>query len=153
VLFSEPYLEFNQGVAVNRRLTPGVESETDLHDLIAGIQSGNTSEYVAQHWLANGTIANIQYYRYDGILAALSDLEAGKIGLVVKLFPVISWLVKDRPRLEVAMQVPTHEKLGIAFARKNAGLCSAINAVLENLRDNGEFNRLQAQWFPSAAKA
>jgi ABC-type amino acid transport substrate-binding protein len=33
VLFSQPYLEFNQGVAVNRRLTPGVSSVAGLRGL------------------------------------------------------------------------------------------------------------------------
>src|SRR5512146_3252853 len=46
-LFSQPYLEFNQGVAVNRRLTPNVSSVADLNGLTAGIQSGNTSDVVA----------------------------------------------------------------------------------------------------------
>src|SRR5229473_6940979 len=41
VRFSEPYLEFNQGVAVNRRLTPKVSSVANLRGLTAGIQSGN----------------------------------------------------------------------------------------------------------------
>jgi uncharacterized cupin superfamily protein len=67
--------------------------------------------------VAEGVITHIQYYPYDGIQSALADLNAGKIGLVVKLFPVISWLVKDHPDLAVAMQVPTHEQLGIAFAK------------------------------------
>lgn len=153
VLFSQPYLEFNQGVAVNRRLTPKVLSEADLHALVAGIQAGNTSEFVAQRWLAQGVIARIQYYPYDGVVSALTDLEAGKIGLVIKLFPVISWLIKDRSQLEVAMQVPTHEKLGIAFAKENVGLCNAVNAALANLRGNSELASLEARWFPAAAKA
>jgi ABC-type amino acid transport substrate-binding protein len=88
----------------------------------------------------------------DGIGVALDDLEAGRIGLVIKLFPVISWLVKDRPQLSVAMQVPTHEKLGIAFAKDNDGLCAAVNRVLSTLRDNGEFARLQARWFPPSGR-
>jgi ABC-type amino acid transport substrate-binding protein len=54
--------------------------------------------------------------------------------------------VKDRPKLRVAMQVPTHEKLGIAFARENDALCSAVNEALKTLRANGEFARLQARW-------
>ena len=153
VLFSHPYLEFNQGVAVNRRLTPSVSSVAGLNGLTAGIQSGNTSEFVAQRWLAEGAIAKIQYYPYDGILSALTDLEAGKIGLVVKLFPVISWLVKDRPQLQVAMQVPTHEKLGIAFAKDNLDLCNAVNGALDTLHASGEFARLQARWVAAAAKA
>jgi polar amino acid transport system substrate-binding protein len=152
VLFSQPYLEFNQGVAVNRRLTPNVSSPADLHTLVAGIQSGNTSEFVAQSWLKEGAIARIQYYPYDGIMSALADLEAGKIGLVIKLFPVISWLVKERPALDVAVQVPTHEKLGIAFAKGNTELCGAVNTALTALHTSGDFKHLQARWFPPAAK-
>jgi polar amino acid transport system substrate-binding protein len=148
VLFSQPYLEFNQGVAVNRRLTPGVAAVAGLRGLTAGIQSGNTSDFVAKRLLAEGAIAGIKYYPYDGIGTALDDLEAGRIGLVIKLFPVISWLVKDRPQPAVAMQVPTHEKLGIAFARDNASLCDAVNRALTTVQGNGEFARLRARWFP-----
>jgi polar amino acid transport system substrate-binding protein len=147
VLFSQPYLEFNQGVAVNRRATANVASLGDLRGLTAGIQSGNTSDFVAKRLLAEGTIANIKYYPYHGIASALDDLEAGRIGLVIKLFPVISWLVKDRPQLSVALEVPTHEKLGIAFAKENQPLCDAVNRALARLRENGEFARLQARWF------
>jgi polar amino acid transport system substrate-binding protein len=150
-LFSEPYLEFNQGVAVNRELTPKVESLADLRGLTAGIQSGNTSDFVAKRLLAEGAIADIKYYPYHGIGAALDDLEAGRIGLVIKLHPVISWLVKDRPRLAVTMEIPTHEKLGIAFAKDNGALCEAVNRALTALRDGGEFARLEARWLPHPA--
>jgi polar amino acid transport system substrate-binding protein len=131
VLFSEPYLEFNQGVA--------------------GIQSGNTSDAVARRLKAEGIIADIKYYPYNGIVTALDDLEAGRIGLIIKLFPVISWLVKGRPQLSVPLQVPTHEKLSIAFAKDNGDLCDAVNRALGTLRVNGEFARLQARWFPAPA--
>jgi len=146
--FSQPYLEFNQGVAVNRRSTPDVVSLADLHGLTAGIQSGNTSAIVAKRLLSEGAIANIKYYPYHGIAAALDDLEAGRIGLVIKLHPVIAWLVKNRPALSVAIEVPTREKLGIAFAKQNQALCEAVNRALAALRANGEFARLQARWFP-----
>lgn len=151
VRFSQPYLEFNQGVAINRRLTPEVSFPANLKGLTAGIQSGNTSDFVARQWLAEGVIARIQYYPYDGIQTALADLNAGKIGLVIKLFPVISWLVKDHSDLEVAMQVPTHEQLGIAFAKSNSALCNAMNEALDALGSNGEFDKLQARWFSQKA--
>ena len=99
VLFSQPYLEFDQGIAVNRRLSPNAVSTADLRGLTAGIQIGNTSDAVAKRLLAQGHIAGIRYYPYHGITAALDDLTAGTIGLIIKLFPVISWLVKDRPEL------------------------------------------------------
>lgn len=147
VLFSQPYLEFNQGVAVNRRLSPNAASATDLRGLTAGIQSGNTSDYVARRLLAEGAIAGIKYYPYHGIATALDDLDAGRIGLVIKLFPVISWLIRDRTDLAVATEVPTHEKLGIAFAKDNESLCTEANRTLAALRANGEFARLEARWF------
>jgi len=149
VLFSDAYLEFNQGVAINRERTPNVRSTADLRGLIAGIQSGNTSDAVAKRLLADGVIAGIKYYAYHGIAAALDDLEAGRIGLVIKLHPVISWLTKDRPPLAVPLEVPTHEKLGIAFAKDNEALCDAVNGALAKLRNNGEFARLKARWFPT----
>jgi polar amino acid transport system substrate-binding protein len=146
-LFSTPYLEFNQGVAVNRSLTPDVASSSDLRGLTAGIQSGNTSDAVARRLMAEGAIAGIRYYPYHGIADALDDLEAGRIGLVIKLFPVISWLVKDRNKLTTAFQVPTHERLGIAFAKANESLCEAVNAALAALKADGEFSRIEARWF------
>jgi polar amino acid transport system substrate-binding protein len=148
VLFSDAYLEFNQGVAVNRERTPKVASTADLRGLTAGIQSGNTSDAVAKRLLAEGILAGIKYYAYHGIATALDDLEAGRIGLVIKLFPVISWLTKDRPRLAVPLQVPTHEKLGIAFAKDNVALRDAVNGAMMTLRGNGEFARLETRWFP-----
>jgi polar amino acid transport system substrate-binding protein len=146
VRFSKPYLEFNQGVAVNRRLTPHVVSTAGLRGLTAGIQKGNTSDIVARDLLAQGRIAGIRYYPYDGIGSALDDLEADRIGLVIKLFPVISWLVRERPDLAVVMQVPTREKLGIAFAPERADLCAAVDTAIDELRQNGTFARLQADW-------
>lgn len=147
VQFSDPYLEFNQGVAVNRECTPDASAESDFRGLTAGIQVGNTSDFVARRWEMQGVIAGIRYYPYDGIQTALNDLEAGNIGLVIKLFPVISWLTKSRTNLEVSMQVPTHEQLGIAFAKGNVKLCNAVNGVLQALRSDGEFDKLQARWF------
>src|SRR6516162_1676820 len=55
VLFSQPYLEFNQAIAVNRRRTPDIASTADLRGLTAGIQSGNTSDLVARRLLAQAT--------------------------------------------------------------------------------------------------
>jgi polar amino acid transport system substrate-binding protein len=151
--FSRPYLEFNQGIAVNRRLTPNVRSTAGLRGLTAGIQKGNTSDIVARHLVAQGTIDSIRYYPYHGIETALDDLEAGKIGLVIKLFPVISWLTRERPDLAVVMQMPTHERLGIAYAPERADLCDAVDAIIEALRESGEFAKLQAAWQGTGAAA
>jgi len=148
--FSKPYLEFNQGIAVNRRRTPHVVAPADLRGLTAGIQKGNTSDIVARRLLAHGDIAAIRYYPYHGIGSALDDLEAGRIGLVIKLFPVISFLAGERNDLAVVMQVPTHERLGIAYAPARADLCEAVDAAIDELRASGAFAELHAAWLGPA---
>lgn len=148
VLFSKPYLEFDQGVAVNRIRTPHAETAADLHGLVAGIQFGNTSGIVARHLLGIKSIAGIKYYPYNGIGTMLADLQAGRIGLIIKLYPVLSWLIKGRPDLAVTMQVPTHEKLGIAYAKNNTALRDEVDAAIEMLREDGEFTRTESRYFP-----
>jgi ABC-type amino acid transport substrate-binding protein len=61
---------------------------------------------------------------------------------------VISWLVKDRPQLTVALQVPTHGELGIAFAKDNRALCNAVDDALAAIMQNGAFAALRARWIP-----
>jgi ABC-type amino acid transport substrate-binding protein len=130
-LFSQPYLEFNQGVAVNRLSTPNVSSLRDLHGLTAGIQSGNTSDFVAKRLLAEGAIAGIKYYPYHGIATALDDLEARRIGLVIKLFPVISWLVKDSSQLSVAKPAAVRGGQPRACdAARQRRICAAAGALV-----------------------
>jgi polar amino acid transport system substrate-binding protein len=146
VLFSRPYLEFGQGVAVNRAAHPRVRSVSDLKGLIAGIQQGNTSEIPARKLVAEGVLASIRFYPYDGILDALSDLEANRIGCLIKLHPVITELVRNRPKIYVPLEIPTHEKLGIAFAKDNTPLCEAVNNALDTLTKNGTLEALKQRW-------
>jgi len=145
-LFSEPYLESGQSLVVNTTLTPHIESTDDLVDQVVGIQTGNTSDTVARELKADGKLAGIRYYPYHAILDALGDLEAGRIGGIMKLLPVATWLVKDRPDLDVVQEIDTHELLGIAFAPDNRGLRDAVNAALRTLRESGAIERLERRW-------
>jgi ABC-type amino acid transport substrate-binding protein len=54
---------------------------------------------------------------------------------------------RHRAKLAVAFDVPTRERLGIAFAKENAALCEAVNRALAALHANGELAQLEARWF------
>lgn len=147
VLFSTPYIECDQGVAINSERTPKARSVDDLGGMTVGIQLGNTSDIVAKRLLAQGLIGSIRYYPYHGMLEALADLEDGRIGAIIKLFPVISWLVHDRPQLSVVTKVPTHEQLAIAFAKTNTALRDVMNEALQRIRSDGTLAHLCSRWF------
>jgi polar amino acid transport system substrate-binding protein len=146
-LFSEPYLESGQSLVVNTTRTPHITSTDDLSDRVVGLQVGDTSDIVARELKENGKLADIRYYPYHGIVDALDDLSAGRIGAVMKLLPVATWLVKDRPDLDVVQEIHTHEFLAIAFAPDNRGLRDAANTALRNLHDGGGLDRLKRRWF------
>jgi polar amino acid transport system substrate-binding protein len=67
VLFSQPYLEFNQGIAVNAARTPRLTSTADLRGLTAGIQSGNTSDRVARTCWCRATSRESATIRITGL--------------------------------------------------------------------------------------
>src|SRR5215203_1929513 len=55
-LFSDPYLEFDQGLVVNVTRNPQIKTIDDLHGRVVGIQVGNTTDLVARKLLAEGAI-------------------------------------------------------------------------------------------------
>jgi polar amino acid transport system substrate-binding protein len=146
VAFSKPYLEYGQGVAVSAERASHVQSVADLAGLIVGIQQGNTSGIVARRLLEEHAIASISYYPYNEIERALDDLEAGQIGAVIKLVPVLRRLIAPRPKLRLAFEVPTNERLGIAVAKDATALREAIDAALQALAKDGMIARLRASW-------
>ncbi len=146
-LFCDPYLVFNQGLAVNTRRNPTARSTDKLVGLTIGIQIGNTSDIVARRLLANGAIAGIKYYAYSQIRTALDDLESGAIDGMIKLAPVLRRLVAGRPDLAVVAEIPTHERIAIAVAPTNAPLADAINAAQAEFRRSAAFPALVSTWF------
>jgi hypothetical protein len=65
---------------------------------------------------------------------------------------VVCWLVKERRELAVIQQIPTHEKLGIAFSLTNVGLCAAVNKSLASIRERGQFDALRRKWLDGSDK-
>ena len=63
-----------------------------------------------------------------------------------------SWLVKERRELAVIQQIPTHERLGIAFARTNVALCEAVNKSLASIEERGLFDALRRRGLDESDK-
>lgn len=114
--------------------------------MIIGIQHGNTSEPVAHRLKAEGRVAEVRTYAYHDIGVMLNDLEAGTIGAVMKLAPVMRWLVRNRPPLRVVQEGITDEKLGVAVRLGNDALRQAIDDSQARLCKNGVLGKLTKKW-------
>jgi polar amino acid transport system substrate-binding protein len=144
--FGAPYFESGQSLVVNIKKTPQVRTIDDLSEMIIGVQHGNTSEPVAQRLQAAGKVAAVRTYAYHDIGVMLADLEAGKLQGVMKLAPVMHWLIRQRPALRVVQEGITQEKLGVAVRLGNEPLRQAIDAAQARLREQGVLDKLIRRW-------
>jgi ABC-type amino acid transport substrate-binding protein len=144
--FCAPYLESGQSLVCDSERTPDVHSIDDLRGLVLGVQHGNTSEPVAHHLKSEGRVADVRTYAYHDIGLMLDDLEAGKIGGVMKLAPVMRWLIRNRPALRLVQEGITKEELGAAVRLGNVALRAAINEAQERLRERGVLGHLTRKW-------
>jgi ABC-type amino acid transport substrate-binding protein len=143
--FCAPYFESGQSLVCNVR-TPRVRSIDDLSGMIIGVQHGNTSEPVAHRLKAEGRVADVRTYAYHDIDVMLDDLEAGRIGAIMKLAPVMHWLIRNRPPLRVVQEGITAEKLGVAVGLGNAPLRQAIDDAQARLQARGVLSQLVRKW-------
>ncbi len=144
--FCAPYLRSGQSLVCNSEATPQVKSIDDLNGMILGVQHGNTSEPVAHRLKEEGRIAEVRTYAYRDIGVMLDDLDEGKIGAVMKLAPVMRWMIKDRPRLRLVQEGITDETLGIAVRLGDSALLDAINRAQSRLQASGVLQRMAQKW-------
>ncbi len=148
-LFCEPYIHSGQSLVVNVKATPDIKSVDDLRGTVLAVQAGNTSQPVAERLKAEGRVGDVRIYAYHDIETMLDDLDAGKIGAVMKLAPVMHWYTRNRPYLRVVQQAITQEDLAISVALSNEPLRQAIDAAQARLRENGALPHLIAKWIGS----
>ncbi|HVG50351.1 MAG TPA: ABC transporter substrate-binding protein [Xanthobacteraceae bacterium] len=144
--FCKPYLVSGQSLVCNIARTPSIKSIDDLRGQVIAVQQGNTSQPVVEKLKAEGKVADVRLYPYDGIGDMLDDLEAGKIAAVMKLAPVMRWFTRARPALRVVQEKITIEELGISVRRGNAALKEALDASQARLAVNGALDRLLKTW-------
>jgi len=144
--FCAPYVRSGQSLVCNIEVTPHIRSIDDLRGMTIGVQHGNTSEPIAHRLLTEGKVAEVRSYAYHDIGVMLDDLEAGRIGAVMKLAPVVRWLARARPTLRVVQEGITDEKLGVAVRLGDEALRKAINGAQARLQDNGVLPGLVNKW-------
>ncbi|MBL8894848.1 MAG: amino acid ABC transporter substrate-binding protein [Rhizobiales bacterium] len=144
--FCTPYLVSGQSLVCNVERTPDLHSIDDLKGRVVAVQRRNTSEPVIERLKAQGMVGDVRLYPYDGIVAMLDDLEAGKIAAIMKLAPVMHWLTRDRPHLRVVEEEITVERIAVSVRRGNDALRQAIEGAQQNLVAKGTLARLVRIW-------
>ena len=89
----------------------------------------------------------MKVYPFDHIADAMTDLAAGRITAVMKVYPVAAWLARQTPGLRIVAQVPDDpQPLGIGFNKNNPELLAAVNGALSGMKHDGAYARLAHKW-------
>ena len=144
--FTDPYLESGQSLVVNTARTPTITSVDDLTGQVVGIQVGNTSDAVARRSRPKARSPGSSTTRTPASSTRSTTSPPARSAAFIKLLPVTTWLVKDRPDLAVVQEIPTHERLAIACALDNHELCDALNDALRVRHHDGTIDRLRQRW-------
>jgi ABC-type amino acid transport substrate-binding protein len=145
--WSDPYMTTTLSLVINRFRTPQIRSIADLKGAKVGVQAATTDYDVAIAMQQRGQIGNVKVYPFDRIADAMTDLAAGNITAVMKVYPVAAWLARRTPGLRVVAQVPDNpQPLGIGFNKNNPELLAAVNGALSGMKQDEAYARLARKW-------
>jgi ABC-type amino acid transport substrate-binding protein len=126
IIFSDPYFDSNQSVAVLK--SSGITTETQLYGKKIAVQSGTTGEkWATEHLVPHG---------------------AKTVDAVVNDLPVSVEIIKEGPTrgFTIIDSIPTGEQYGIGIAKDNPELATAINAALAKIKASGELKQIYDKW-------
>jgi ABC-type amino acid transport substrate-binding protein len=145
--WSTSYIVTTLSLIVDTRRMPQATSLADLKTVTVGVQAETTDYDAAIALHRDGRIAAVKVYPFARIGAAITDLADGRIGAVMKVYPVAAYLTQQEPGLKIVAQVPDDpQPLGIGFNRDNPGLLAAVNGALAALKSDGTYRALTAKW-------
>lgn len=146
--FSQPFMTTTLSIIINEKKTPQVKNITDLHDQSIGVQKATTDYDIAVIMQKKGTVKTVKVYPFAHFNFAIDDLIAGKVGSVMKVFPVAYYYVQIHPELKILAPVPNDpQPLGFGFNKNNPGLVAAVNKVQAELIADGTYQRIYQKWF------
>jgi ABC-type amino acid transport substrate-binding protein len=145
--WSTPYMTTTLSLVVDGAREPHIRGLGDLKDGVVGVQAATTDYDVAVAMQKRGEIGRVEVYPFDRIADAMTDLAAGRITAVMKVYPVAAWLARKTPGLRILAQVPDDpQPLGIGFTKSNPDLVATVDRVLADMRQDGTYERLAAKW-------
>jgi polar amino acid transport system substrate-binding protein len=142
VQFSKPYYQSGLTIAVKND-NKTVNTFKDLEGKTIAVQIGTTGAAEAKK------IKDAKVKEFNSSADTFMELKIGGVEAVVNDRPVNDYYLaqggsKDAKALS---EILTAEDYGIAVNKKNADLAKQVDAALEKLKSNGEYDKIYAKWF------
>lgn len=141
VRFTQPY--YRSGLSVMVRSDSDISGFDDLQGHVVATQKATSSVNYMQ---ANGIPAN-RIKLYQSIDSAYQALANGSVDAVLFDNPVNVSFKTDHDNVKIVGDLLTGEYYGFAVDRKRPELVDQLNAGLQQLREDGSYEKLFEQYF------
>lgn len=144
VNFSKPYYKSGLSMMVKADNNT-IKDFKDLEGKRIAVQIGTTGAAEAKK------IKDAKIREFNSAPEAFLELKAGGVDAVVNDLPVNEYYIakaggKDA---KIVGKPATSEDYGIATAKKNTELAAKIDKALDELKKNGEYEKIYVKWFGS----
>ncbi|WP_371372059.1 basic amino acid ABC transporter substrate-binding protein [Sporomusa aerivorans] len=142
VNFSKPYYKSGLSMVVKADNNT-LKSFKDLEGKRIAVQIGTTGADEAKK------IKDAKIREFNTAPEAFIELKAGGVDAVVNDLPVNEYYIAQAggKDAKIVGEPLTSEEYGIATAKKNTELADKINKALDELKKNGEYEKIYVKWF------
>lgn len=147
VLFSDPYFDAYQSIVVREDDTRNITMDNIVEQgLTIAVQMGTTG---ADEALAiyDADIDHQNVIQYKRVNEAFMEMKSGRVDLVIIDKPVADSYIAHLGGMKILGDPFTSEQYGIAVQHGETDMINKINASLQKLMDNGEYDKIFAKWF------
>ncbi|SFL45583.1 basic amino acid ABC transporter substrate-binding protein [Pelosinus propionicus] len=142
VNFTKPYYQAGLTIVVKSE-NNSIKNFKDLEGKKIAVQIGTTGAAEAKK------IKDAQVREFNNAPEAFMELKAGGVDAVVNDKPVNEYYIaqsgsKDAKAVGEPLQA---EEYGIAVAKKNTELAGKLDKALDELKKNGEYEKIYVKWF------
>ncbi|WP_378950516.1 basic amino acid ABC transporter substrate-binding protein [Pelosinus sp. sgz500959] len=147
VAFSKPYYKSGLSIVVKAD-NATIKSFKDLEGKNIAVQIGTTGAEEAKK------IKDAKVREYNSNSEAYMELKAGGVDAVVNDLPVNEYyLAKSGDKnAKLLGDIMNAEEYGMAMTKKNTELTEKVNAALDELKKNGEYDKIHMKWFGKKAQ-
>lgn len=147
ILFSEPYYKSGLSIIVKSDNTK-INNVKDLEGKKIAVQIGTSSAMAAKK-IANSTVRE-----FNTVSEVFLELRNGGVDAAINDLPVNQYYIKQAPNsgLKLVGGILAAEDYGIAFAKNNTEAQKKINTALNELKKNGEYDKIYEKWFGKQIK-
>jgi|Deesub1362B_J571_1020462.scaffolds.fasta_scaffold00141_32 polar amino acid transport system substrate-binding protein len=144
--FSDSYFEAKQVIITNAN-DDTIKGVQDLTGKKVAVQQGTTGDFAAQKLKEKGI--DLEIIRFEGTPEALMAIQKGDAdaGIIDNFVAYLA--AKENPDAYRVVEDPEFEPeyYGIAVHKDNKGLLEAINKVLEEMKQDGTYDKIYSKWF------